>query len=504
MAKMVENENFSLRVENIYKSFFDNHVLKGVSFGIKKGEVLGLIGANGAGKSTLMKILSGVYTLDNGQIYVDGKHVSIKSARDSSRAGISMVYQEFSLIPTMTVEENLFLNRENKKMFLIDDKMDYNESKKALSDFAVSIDPKEYVENLSIGNQQQIEIVKSLMQNPSVLILDEPTASLTHKEVMTLFSFIDKLKKKGISIILITHHMQEILQICDRAIVLRNGEVALDDVKDNLSIPIIVEAMIGRKIEKDHNRIPFKRDGKDIVLSVRNASYQDKLNSISFDLYKGEILGIAGLLGSGRTELMKCIFGLEKMDSGEIFLDKKKLVSGKPWVSIENSIMLVPENRRKSGIVSIHSIKSNMLISIWKRLCGLVFINEKTSMTLVNNYKAKLDIKCVSIEQEVGRLSGGNQQKVVFGKSLLTKARVLLLDDPTVGIDIESKQAIASLIREVSSNGTSVILVSSEMEELENLCDRVIVFKKGNIACELDRNSNDSITEKTLSEAIQA
>lgn len=500
---MVEEKEYALRLIDIHKSFFENEVLKGISFGIEKGEVLGLLGANGAGKSTLMKIVTGVYHLDKGQIQVDGREVTIRSASEAAKCGIAMVYQEFSLIPTMTVTENLFLNRELKHTGLIDDKSCIKKAEEAFAEFGIQIDPREPVENLSIGNQQLVEIVKALLHRPSVLILDEPTSSLTHKEIQLLFTFVRRLKEQKIAVIFISHHMQEIMQICDRAIVLRNGLVEMDRMTDGLTISEMVEAMVGKKLNQAYLSPEKPVDYTKPALQAENISWGNKVRDITLDLYPGEILGIAGLLGSGRTELMKCLYGLIKPDKGRILLDGEEIAVGKPWMSIEKGVAFVPENRRKSGIVGIHSIQYNMLLPIWDRLKKGIFINEKESRIRAEDMKEKLDLKCTGIEQEVEYLSGGNQQKVVFAKNLLIQPRILLLDDPTVGIDVEAKASIARLIRSIADAGNAVLLVSSEMDELERLCDRVLIMSNGQIKKEISRRKGDVITEAALTEAVQ-
>lgn len=497
-------EVYALEVVDIHKSFYDNEVLKGITFGVKKGEVLGLLGSNGAGKSTLMKIINGVYRLDKGSIHINGQEIVAKDANDAAAMGIAMVYQEFSLIPTMSVVENMFLGRELKKNGLIDRELCLSKVTEAFNEFGIQVNPLEIVENLSIGNQQLVEIVKSLMQKPNVLILDEPTASLTQKEITLLFSFIRKLKSQGIAIFLISHHMQEIMDICDRAVVLRNGCVELNDEIKNISIEKMVEAMIGKKLINEYLQPATPVDyKKPPILQVKNISWGEKVKEVTFDVYPGEIVGVAGLLGSGRTEMMKCIYGLIKPDSGKILLNQEAIPVGQPWKTIEKGVAFVPENRRESGIVGMHSILYNMLLPIWSRVRKSIFIDETKSKRLAEEMRKKLDIKCTSINQDAEHLSGGNQQKVVFGKSLLIEPKVLLLDDPTVGIDVEAKAAIAQLVRDIADSGNSVLMVSSEIEELERLCDRVLIISNGTLKQEINRSLGHPITEVALTKAIQ-
>lgn len=496
---------YALEVLDIYKSFFSNDVLKGITFGIKKGEVLGLAGSNGAGKSTLMKIVNGIYKSDRGTIRINEKPVHYKDAQGARANGIAMVYQEFSLIPTMTVAQNLFLGVEPKNGMFIDDASCIKQAKKAFEGFNVEIDPEANVEDLSIGNQQIVEIVKALLQNPAVLILDEPTASLTQKEIKMLFSFIERLKQQKMAIILISHHLQEIKDICDKVVVLRDGRVVLDDFVKNIEVSEIIHAMIGRRLT--HNEyIPPKKvfEEHKPLLEVKGIKWREKVQDMSFNIYPGEILGIAGLLGSGRSEILKNIIGLSEPEAGEVFINGSRLKKGQPWDAIKNGLFLVPEDRRKSGIIAGQSIRINMLLPVWQRLKKRLFIDDRKGKEIAGDMISKLSVKTVNMEQYIERLSGGNQQKVVFAKSMVTEPSVLLLDDPTVGIDIEAKNEIANLIRNIADDGNGVLLVSSEMEELARLADRVLILKQGRIIRELSRSKGDEITEQTLAEAIQS
>lgn len=500
---MVKEQEYILEVQDIHKAFFQNEVLKGVSFGVRKGEILGLLGSNGAGKSTLMKIINGIYTHDSGKIILNGESVNFKSANDARIHGIAMVYQEFSLIPTLTVTENMFLNREVLKNGLIDDKECLKQTQEALKDFGIHVNPNEMVGNLSIGNQQLVEIVKALMQKPSVLILDEPTASLTGQEIELLFKFIRNLKAQGIAVFMITHHMQEIQEICDRVVILRNGTVEMNKPCNEVTVPIMVEAMIGKKLSGEYLPPQKVIQYDKPLLSVTNLVYKNKVNGISFDVYPNEIVGIAGLLGSGRTETLKCIYGLAKSESGEIVFENHRIDKCKPWTSIEKGIYFIPEDRRKDGIIGIHSIKTNIMISIWKRICKFHIIDDKNADKKSQKKVDELAIKCTGIEQNLQYLSGGNQQKVVFAKGLVSNPKLLLMDDPTVGIDVEAKAAITKIIRDVVDNGCGVIIVSSEMEQLEQVCDRVLIYKAGKIRKILNRSKGDQITESVLSQEIQ-
>ena len=502
---MLNNET-ALELKNIHKSFYQNEVLKGVSLKLEKGMIMGLLGGNGAGKSTLMKIVNGIYKMDSGEIIINGSPVTIQTAADASANGIAMVYQELSLVPTLTVVQNLFLNAEPHKGIGIDDKRCIQLAKEAFGEFGIEdIDPKVVTESLPIGKQQLVEIIKALLKRPHVLILDEPTASLTHKEIVLLFDFLTKLKKQGIAIIFISHHMQEVMQICDKAVILRNGAVAIDDYVEKLTIPKMVEAMVGRELQdgtirKKHS---VNRDDE-ALLSVNDLSSVDgKVNNLSMKLYSSEIVGLAGLMGSGRTELIKCIYGLQKPAGGDVFLREKKITGIRPWKAIKEGIFMIPEDRRKSGIVGIHSIKYNFFMPAWQRFAKFSCINDRKADARAEELVSQLGIKTTGITQTLNNLSGGNQQKVVFGKSIYVNPEVLLLDDPTVGVDVEAKDSICRVMADIADRGSAVLFVSSEFDQFAKVCDRVLIIKQGTIVKELIRGRDD-ISENAVSVETQS
>ncbi len=505
MAALLNNQPYALEIVDVRKSFFQNPVLLGVSFGLRRGEILGLLGANGAGKSTLMKIVNGVYKMDSGSIRINGQEVRIRDSADARGNGIAMVYQEFSLIPTMTVVQNLFLAREHKKMGLIDEKKCRQEALEIFEKLGIQIDPDAVVGDLSIGNQQLVEIAKAMMQDPSVLILDEPTASLTHAEIALLFDFVDRLRKSGIAIILITHHMQEIMDVCDRAVILREGKVEMDAQVKDVTIRDMVEAMVGRSVsaEKLPPAQPINYQEAPL-LQVCGLSCLPKVQDVSFQVYPREVVGIAGLLGSGRTELLKTIYGLLHADGGNVQLDGTILPARRdPAWSIDHGICFVPENRRTHGIVPIHSVCRNMLLSVWKHYRKGGLLDDRKATADTTDMIEKLAVRCTGPEQLLQNLSGGNQQKVVFGKSIFTNPRVLLLDDPTVGIDVDAKNQVAAVIRGIADEGSAVVLVSSEIEYLEKVCDRVLILRDGRIAKEL-RSGVDDLSETAIIDAMQS
>lgn len=505
MATLLNNET-ALELKNIHKSFYQNEVLKGASLKLEKGMIMGLLGGNGAGKSTLMKIVNGVYKMDDGEIIINGSPVTIQTAADASANGIAMVYQELSLVPTLTVVQNLFLNAEPHKGIGIDDKKCIQLAREAFSEFGIDdIDPKAVTGSLPIGKQQLVEIIKALLKHPHVLILDEPTASLTHKEIVLLFDFLAKLKEQGIAIIFISHHMQEVMQICDKAVILRNGAVAVDEYVDKLSIPKMVEAMVGREIQDDTIRKEHTVDRSgEALLSVDVLSSGDgKVNNLSMKLYPGEIVGLAGLMGSGRTELVKCVYGLQKPTGGDVFLQGRRITGQRPWKTIKDGVFMIPEDRRKSGIVGIHSIKYNFFMSAWQRFARFSCIDDKKADARAEELVSQLGIKATGITQTLNNLSGGNQQKVVFGKSIYVSPKVLMLDDPTVGVDVEAKDSICRVMADIADRGSAILFVSSEFDQFAKVCDRVLIIKQGSIVKELIRGRDD-ISENAISVETQS
>jgi ribose transport system ATP-binding protein len=509
MAKMVDtdlneqnNSDFILVASDIKKSFNNVEVLHGVDFTLKRGEVHGIVGQNGAGKSTLMKIINGVYTRDKGTIAINGEPVNYDSPIGANKHGISMVYQEFSLVPSMPVMRNLFLAHEDMRGPLCDDSMMREKARKLFKELEVNINPDAAISQLSVGERQIVEIAKAISHNASVLIMDEPTSSLSSVEINSLFSLIHRLKKDGISIIFVSHHLNEVIKICDRVTVIRDGNVALaKEVKDT-NLEEVITAMIGKKIERNNNRGSRVIDRSNPLLEVKGLSSPHQYTDISFNLFPGEILGIAGVLGSGRTELLKSLFGIIQASSGSVFLDGKKVNFHHPADAIESGLMLVPEDRRKMGLVLGGTVRTNVLLPIWKRLVNFLFIRDREGTEIVNQYVKELNIKTTGIQQVVQRLSGGNQQKVVFAKSMACKPKILMLDDPTVGVDIETKKEVANIIHNIAASGDSVLLVSSEMDELATICDRILVFQRGRIVEEIDCQKTP-VTEEVLMKAIQ-
>lgn len=496
--------NTILEMKDICKSFGSVNVLNNINFTLQKGEIVGLAGANGAGKSTLMKILNGVYSCDAGSISVNGKVGVFNSPRESAKAGIAMVFQDFSLIPTLTVWENLFLAHEPlKKNGLIDKELCIKKSREIFKRLEMDIDPEIYLEKLPVGKQQIVEIAKALNHSDEgVLILDEPTASLSCTEIESLFTVLKTLKEQGLSIIIVTHHLQEIMDLCDRVSVLRDGRIVLDSPVLEITLDHIVVALVGDQIE--HADFHSGRsDSDEVVLSVDNLCMEGFWTDISFQLYKGEILGIAGVLGSGRTELLSSLYGLMKSSKGQISLEGNPVEPGNPSDAQGLGFFMIPENRHRHGIVMGDSVYNNILIPVWRKLSKRGFLKKDTGRNLVQSLINRLNIKVYSMDQDIASLSGGNQQKAVLARCLSSDFSVLLLDEPTIGVDIASKNEIASIINDMAHDGHSIIIVSSELDEMAKVCDRVLLLKNGGIASELSYRMGDEISEDSIMRQIQ-
>ena len=492
-----------LLMKNISKSFNGIKVLDSVDFSVNEGEVHALMGGNGAGKSTLMKILTGVYTLDQGEIYIEGEKVSIQSPDDARKNKISMIFQEFSLIPTLTVAQNIFLTRESKTSFgLLDDKECIKKTEQLLKELEVDLDPNEVVGNLGVGYWQMTEIAKALSHEAKILIMDEPTASLTKKETEVLFSFINKLKAKGYSIIYISHRMDEIFEICDRITILRDGKhVATEDCKE-IDLATVIQHIVGSEVDKafEWKERSYSMNATP-VLEVKRLSSGTKVKDVSFKIFPGEILGVAGLMGSGRSEMARSIFGIDPQDSGEILVNGKKRSIKSADDAIKAGIALIPEDRRIQGLVLEHSVKENLILPILSKLKKGWFIDEKKANEIALSFVKKLNIKTDDIFKTANLLSGGNQQKIVLAKWLANDPTVLILDEPTIGVDIVAKTEIIDVIRHLADSGKAILVISSELSELLAVSDRVIVMHEGTIVKELNRKEIHS--EEELQHAIQ-
>lgn len=495
-----------IEMKGITKDFNHIRVLDHINFELLQGEIHALLGENGAGKSTLMKILRGIYQPEEGDILINGKTVTINSPSESRLNGISMVFQEFSLIPSLTVAQNIFLTRESRsKIGLINDRVDEKRAAILLREMGVDLDPSLPVEQLSTGFRQLTEIVAALSQDAQILILDEPTASLTHTETMTLFGLLRKLKERGISIIYISHRMEEIFQIADRITVLRDGKNIITDRVQNLSIQQVIEHILGHKDVREIRKSTFKIDPKTTpLLEVSHLNCNRAVNDVSFKLFAGEVLGLAGLMGSGRTELVQTIFGITPAQSGEIKVKGKPVIINDAKSGMKAKIAFIPEDRRLQGLSTMHTIKENFelpLINLKKVNKHKIFVNDRSIIELANRFVEKLQIKCNSIDKEIRLLSGGNQQKVVIAKWLSTEPDILIMDEPTAGVDIGTKLEILEMARNLANDGKGVVIISSELQELLSISDRIVIIKNGSIMDEMQRSEIKS--EDILHQIIQ-
>ena len=476
-------DNFILETSNISKSFPGVKALKNVGFNLRKGEVHALIGENGAGKSTFIKILTGAHQPDSGEIVLDGSPVSNLNPHSAMEGGISAIYQEFNLVPYLSVAENMFFGREyTKSCFLDMDRMN-KEAAKIFESMGADIDPRTRVSDLSVAYKQLVEIGKAVSQNSRILIFDEPTAALTNNETENLFKLIKKLQSEGVSIIYISHRLEELQIIADRITVFRDGEY-IDTVNiEDTDRQGLISLMVGRDLGVDFPR-PAKA-GDEKILEVKNLSTDGFLKDVNFTLRKGEILGFGGLVGAGRTEVARALFGLDRISGGEIVMNGRKVDNRTPGEAIANGIGLIPEDRKDQGVLLNLSIRENIGYTFIDQITDWIFVNRKKEKKLVEDFRQKLRIKCSSAEQRVSNLSGGNQQKVVLAKWLAGDCDVLIFDEPTRGIDVGAKQEIYTLIKELAESGKGIIFISSEMPELIGMSERIIVMHEGVIEGEL-------------------
>lgn len=473
-----------LELNQVEKAFPGVKALDKASLNVYPGRVMALMGENGAGKSTLMKVLTGIYSLDNGSIHYQGQPVAFKGPRDSQQAGISIIHQELNLIPEISIAENIFLGREMTNAFgrILWNQM-HEKAAQLLARLNVKRSPKTLLGELSLGEQQMVEIAKALSFESKVIIMDEPTDALTDKETDFLFKVINELRDQGCGIVYISHRLKEIFEICDDITVLRDGKfIGECEVKDT-DEDSLIEMMVGRKLEEQYPRIAVQSD--ETRLSVKGLSGKG-IEGINFELKRGEILGISGLMGAGRTELMKMLYGALPHHSGEILLEGNKIHPTSPQEGLACGIAYISEDRKGDGLVLGLSVKDNMTLSALQHFSSGVQIQHKSEVMAVDDFIDLFNIKTPSREQIIGNLSGGNQQKVAIAKGLMTRPNVLILDEPTRGVDVGAKKEIYQLINKFKAEGMSIILVSSEMPEVLGMSDRILVMHEGKISGEFD------------------
>lgn len=493
---MVEEKNI-IEINNISVEFPGVKALDSVSLLIKKGEVHILIGENGAGKSSLIKTLCGVNTLSSGSIFFDGKSYTPRNPLDAIEKGIRVVYQEFNLLSYLSIAENIFFERLPRKGGFLDYKKLYREARILMDQVGLgSLSPNRLVGDLGVAQMQLVEIAKALSTQSRVLILDEPTATLMPAEIDNLFSLIAKLKSQGVSIIYISHRLNEIFRIGDSVTILRNGKLVGTHKAEELDIPRIVKMMVGRSLEKE---FPFDESivPKGELLRVESISYKGSIHQNSFHVRKGEILGIAGLVGSGRTETIRALYGADPKTSGSIFLDGKKLDIRSPRDAVKAGICLLTEDRKEQGLILEMSCMENTTITDLKKVSRRGFLDMKREKDATEKQIREMNIKTPSINQKTLHLSGGNQQKILIGKWLFRDSEVFIFDEPTRGIDVGAKYEIYLLLLKLASMGRGIIMISSDLPELTGICHRIAIFSNGRITGELDRRDFDP--EKILS-----
>jgi len=491
----------AVTMRGITKSFGGVPVLKEVDFDLRKGEIHALVGANGAGKSTLMKILVGVYTRDGGTYEVDGRQVDFHSVHDAQAAGVGMVFQEFSLVPTLTVAQNVFLTRElRSRGGFIDDRQMERRTRELFATMSVEVDPRRSLDELPTAFWQLTEIAKALAQNARVLIMDEPTSALAKSETVELFALMRRLKDHGISIVYISHRLEEVFEICDRITVLRDGRAVMTEDLAAVTPRLVIDEIVGRKLEHAME-YQERQVGGEVLLEARGLTTATKLRGIDFQLHEGEVLGLAGLMGSGRTELARALFGIDPVQSGDLLLEGLPIRIPNPRVAIAHGVALIPEDRRVQGLILDHSVRENFLLPLLGRLSRAGFVDDAEGERRTDSFVTRLSIKTRSTKQPIRTLSGGNQQKVVIAKWLGIEPRILIMDEPTAGVDVGTKGEIVSMIRAFADQGNSVIIISSELPELLAVSDRVLILRDGQVERELDRR--DIHQEEELHHAIQ-
>ena len=475
-----------LSMKGITKSFSGVAALKNAALDLKAGEVVALMGENGAGKSTLMKILTGIYSKDSGEIKYMGQEVCYKGPAESEEAGISIVHQELNMMNDLTVAQNLFIGREEMNGFLIDDKKMNEKASELFKVLKIDINPAEKIGNLTVGKQQMVEIAKAISSKAKVIIFDEPTAALTDSEIEELFKVIRDLKKQGTGMVYISHRMDEINVISDRVIVMRDGEYVGTLITKECSKDDIIKLMVGRTILGEPKTASNVAKDAPVVLKCEKLNRGKAVKDVSFELRKGEILGFSGLMGAGRTEVARLIFGADKKDSGKIFINGKEVTINTPEDAVAHGIGYLSEDRKRFGLIVDKSVEENTVISSLNDFVKGIFIDKAKSKEVSERYVESLKTKTPSVSQLVKKLSGGNQQKVVIAKWLVRNSDILIFDEPTRGIDVGAKSEIYALMESLAKEGKSIIMISSELPEVLRMSDRIIVMCEGRITGTLD------------------
>ena len=484
-------------MRGIVKEFSGVRVLNGVSFRLRRGSVHALMGENGAGKSTLMKILCGMYPATQGEIMIDGKTVKISSPIDAKRLGIAMIHQELSAFHELTVAANMFMNREYKRGFLLDDKRMNQAAAEILADLNISIDPKLKMNRLSVAEMQLVEIAKAVSTDADIIIMDEPTSALTEAEVANLYKTVRDLRSRGKAIVYISHKIEEIFAIADEITVLRDGDFVSHDTIEAFDHDKLISLMVGRTLNQQFHKTHHSFG--DVLLKVEGMSRSGKFSSVSFEVRAGEVLGISGLIGAGRTEVVETVFGLDRADSGDVYIAGEKVNIRSPRDAISHGLALVSEDRKNVGLNLVGSVKENITRANLEKSCRFGVIKFREEKKAGDGLMDMLSVKAHSRDTLVSALSGGNQQKVILARWMSTNPKVLILDEPTKGIDVGAKAEIYKLIDEFTAQGGCVIMVSSEMPEILGMSDRIAVMHEGELVAVFDRD--EATQEKLLSAA---
>ena len=488
------SEEIKLRVSGIEKSFPGVKALDHVDFAVRKGTVHALCGENGAGKSTLMKIINGQYKPDAGQIYIDEEPITIKDPIQAAEHGIAMIPQELNYVPELTVEENLFLGRLPVNKFgKVDWKKVHRDAVEFIEREGLSYGPKQKLNTLTVSDIQMLEIIKAVSNNASIIIMDEPTSSITEREVASLFEKIKDLKAQGVSIVYISHKMDEVFQIADDITVFRDGVVVSSDRAEDVDLDTVITRMVGRKMTNAYPKEEVEIG--ETMFEVKDFNLKNIFADIDFYAKKGEIIGFAGLVGAGRTEAMRSVFGLDPHDSGKVFIDGQEVNIKSPEDSIKNGLVMLAENRREDGIIPVRSVKENASLANLRRFIYKGIAHKAQEIKEVSSLFGKMAVKTPTLNTAIGSLSGGNQQKVLLSRWLLCEPKVMILDEPTRGIDVGAKFEIYKLMTDIVKEGRTIIMVSSEMPELIGMCDRIYVMSQGRITGCLER---DEFSQETI------
>ena len=494
----MENGQY-LEMKNISKRFAGVRALSNVSFSVKKGEIHALVGENGAGKSTLMKILIGMFKPDEGEIYLNGEKKTFHTMKDALNSGISMIFQEYNSVDQLTIAENIYLGRQPlTKLKTVNYKKMYQDAREIIGKMGVDIDPREKVATLTVAKRQLVEIAKAVSHESDIIIMDEPTSALSISEIENLFRIVRELVANGKTVIFISHKLDEIYAICESVTVLRDGHLIGADLTKNVKVKQLIKMMVDRELTEMYPKEPAEIG--EPIFEVKNLTRKGEFSDISFHVKRGEILGIAGLMGAGRTELVESIYGMRKLDQGEIFVKGKKVNIRLPKDAIKYGISMIPEDRAITGLALKLTVKENILITDLKKCMKHFYLSKKKEKENVEKYSTILEIKMKDENQLVSSLSGGNQQKVVVSRALFPDPEIIIMDEPTRGIDVKTKADIHHLMSKLAQQGKAVIMISSEIQEILGISDRIIVLHEGRLTGEIMRSK--ATQEQILSFAM--